>query len=74
MLKQLGEAKQEDEAYLVDAEKFFEMVVKRHSFVTGGISVMEHFRKDYHLDEIRTQTNCESCCAHNMLKLAKEHI
>ena len=72
VLKQLGEAKQEDEAYLVDAEKFFEMVVKRHSFVTGGISVMEHFRKDYHLDEIRTQTNCESCCANNMLKLAKE--
>ena len=72
VLKQLGEAKQEDEAYLVDAEKFFEMVVKRHSFVTGGISVMEHFRKDYHLDEIRTQTNCESCCAHNMLKLAEE--
>lgn len=72
VLKQLGEAKQEDEAYLVDAEKFFEMVVKRHSFVTGGISVMEHFRKDYHLDEIRTQTNCENCCAHNMLKLAKE--
>ena len=72
VLKQLGEAKQEDEAYLVDAEKFFEMVVKRHSFVTGGISVMGHFRKDYHLDEIRTQTNCESCCAHNMLKLAKE--
>ena len=72
VLKQLGEAKQDDEAYLVDAEKFFEMVVKRHSFVTGGISVMEHFRKDYHLDEIRTQTNCESCCAHNMLKLAKE--
>ena len=72
VLKQLGEAKQEDEAYLVDAEKFFEMVVKRHSFVTGGISVMEHFLKVYHLDEIRTQTNCESCCAHNMLKLAKE--
>lgn len=72
VLKQLGEAKQEDEAYLADAEKFFEMVVKRHSFVTGGVSVMEHFRKDYHLDEVRTQTNCESCCAHNMLKLAKE--
>lgn len=72
VLKQLGEAKQDDEAYLADAEKFFEMVVKRHSFVTGGISVMEHFRKDYHLDEVRTQTNCESCCAHNMLKLAKE--
>lgn len=72
VLKQLGEAKQDDEAYLADAEKFFEMVVKRHSFVTGGISVMEHFRKDYHLDGVRTQTNCESCCAHNMLKLAKE--
>lgn len=72
VLKQLGEAKQDDEAYLADAEKFFEMVVKRHSFVTGGVSVMEHFRKDYHLDGVRTQTNCESCCAHNMLKLAKE--
>lgn len=72
VLKQLGEAKQDDEAYLADAEKFLEMVIKRHSFVTGGISVMEHFRKDYHLDGVRTQTNCESCCAHNMLKLAKE--
>lgn len=72
VLKQMGEVKAEDEMYLVDAESFFDMVVKRHSFITGGVSVMEHFRMDYHLDAVRTQTNCESCCAHNMLKLAKE--
>ena len=33
---------------------------------------MEHFRKDNNQDGTRTQTNCESCCAHNMLKMAKE--
>lgn len=32
---------------------------------------MEHFRNDGMLDASRTQCNCESCCAHNMLKLSK---
>lgn len=33
---------------------------------------MEHFRAEKQLDATRTQTNCESCCAHNLLKMAKE--
>ena len=58
--------------YLTNAEKFFDMAVSRHGYITGGMSVMEHFRADNKQDELRTQTNCESCCAHNMLKMAKE--
>lgn len=49
---------------------FWEKVVERHSYATGGISDMEHFGDDYDLDNRRTQCNCESCCAHNMLKLS----
>lgn len=72
VLRQTGEAQKEDDAYLECAEKFFDIVVQRHSYITGGVSVMEHFRRDNNQDETRTQTNCESCCAHNMLKLARE--
>ena len=62
----------EDEAYLGYMEKFFDIVTKKHAFITGGTSVMEHFRDDNAQDAIRTQTNCESCCAHNMLRMARE--
>lgn len=72
VLKRTGEAVEEDDAYLEGAEKFFDIAVKRHSYITGGVSVMEHFRQDSNQDGTRTQTNCESCCAHNMLKLARE--
>lgn len=72
ILKETGELQDSDKAYLEYAEKFFDIVVDRHSYVTGGVSVMEHFRADYSQDATRTQTNCESCCAHNMLKMAKE--
>lgn len=72
VLKQMGERTEEDDMYLECGEKFFDIVVTRHAYVTGGVSVMEHFREEYQLDGTRTQTNCESCCAHNMLKMAKE--
>ena len=72
ILKDLGELKDEDKDYLAYAEKFFDIVTSRHSYITGGVSVMEYFRQDNKQDATRTQTNCESCCAHNMLKLAKE--
>lgn len=52
------------------SEIFWDKVVERHSYATGGISDMEHFGADYTLDSRRTQCNCESCCAHNMLKLS----
>lgn len=72
ILKELGELKDSDKNYLSYAEKFFDIVVSRHTYITGGVSVMEHFRDDNKQDATRTQTNCESCCAHNMLKMAKE--
>lgn len=72
VLKETGELTEDDKYYLENAEKFFDIAVKRHSYITGGVSVMEHFREDEQQDGTRTQTNCESCCAHNMLKMAKE--
>ena len=61
-----------EDSYLKYAEDFWELVTDKHTYITGGTSDMEHFRGDNELDETRTQTNCESCCAHNMLKLSKE--
>ncbi len=61
----------EESDYLEYAEGFWTLVVEKHAFLTGGTSDMEHFRADSALDEIRTQCNCESCCAHNMLKLSR---
>ena len=62
----------EDEKYLEYAEGFWALVVEKHTFITGGTSDMEHFKADNCLDAIRTQCNCESCCAHNMLKMTRE--
>lgn len=72
VLNETGDATESDNAYLENTEKFFDIAIARHSYITGGVSVMEHFRKDNNQDGTRTQTNCESCCAHNMLKMAKE--
>lgn len=69
----LKEVENVDEtAYLKYAQDFWTLVVEKHAFITGGTSDMEHFRGDNELDATRTQCNCESCCAHNMLKLSKE--
>lgn len=71
-LKDMGELEESDEAYLEYAEKFWDRVVKDYAYITGGVSVMEHFREEAVLDGTRTKANCESCCAHNMLKLSRE--
>ncbi|MBR4759461.1 MAG: glycoside hydrolase family 127 protein, partial [Lachnospiraceae bacterium] len=52
------------------AERFWELVVSRHMYLTGGIGDMEHFFADGMLDASRTQCNAESCCIYNMLKLS----
>lgn len=57
--------------YLAYAEKFFDMVVDKHSYITGDNSEWEHFGADYILDAERTNCNCETCNAYNMMKLAK---
>lgn len=58
-------------AYLRYAQIFFDMVLERHSYVTGDNSEWEHFGSDYILDAERTNCNCETCNAYNMLKFAK---
>lgn len=72
VMKAKGTVTATDKAYLEYAEKFWDLVVNKYSYITGGVSVMEHFRDEEKLDGTRTKTNCESCCAHNMLKLSKE--
>ncbi len=57
--------------YLEYAEAFFDMVVNKHTYVTGGNSEWEHFGVDHVLDAERTNCNCETCNTYNMLKLAR---
>ncbi|SDB67565.1 beta-L-arabinofuranosidase domain-containing protein [Butyrivibrio sp. INlla16] len=57
--------------YLEYAESFFDMVVSKHTYVTGGNSENEHFGKDYVLDAERTHVNNETCNTYNMLKFAR---
>lgn len=72
VLKAKDELGEGDEEYLEWAEKFFDLAVDKYAYITGGVSVMEHFNEEDKLDGTRNSTNCESCCAHNMLKLARE--
>lgn len=57
--------------YLKAAQSFFDLVLENHTYVTGGNSEWEHFRAPGTLGKERTQCNCETCNAHNMLKLAE---
>lgn len=58
-------------AYLEYAENFFAMVTERHTYITGDNSEWEHFGADNILDAERTNCNCETCNAYNMMKFAK---
>lgn len=57
--------------YLTYAKNFFTMVLERHTYITGDNSEWEHFGADNILDAERTNCNCETCNAYNMLKFAK---
>ena len=65
-----GEAVDASE-YLAYAESFWEMVVNKHTYITGGNSEWEHFGLDYVLDTERTNCNCETCNTYNMLKMTR---
>lgn len=58
--------------YLEYAKVFWDTVVNRHSYITGGNSEWEHFGYDYILDAERTNCNNETCNIYNMLKLSRE--
>ncbi len=57
--------------YLAVAEAFWQTVIERHTYATGGNSEWEHFGPDYALNKERTNCNCETCNAYNMLKLSR---
>lgn len=61
----------DEDAYLKYAADFFALVVRSHTYVTGGNSENEHFGADDVLDAERTHVNNETCNTHNMLKLAR---
>ncbi len=58
--------------YLEYVEKFWDMVVERHTYITGGNSEWEHFGEDYVLDAERTNCNNETCNTYNMLKMTRK--
>ena len=72
VLTAMGEATAEDELYLEYGKKFFDIVLNKHAYITGGCGDMEHFKDDNTHDMRRTQCNCENCCSYNLLKMAKE--
>ncbi len=59
------------EVYLEVAETFWQYVIDRHTYLTGGNSEWEHFGKDDVLNGERTNANCETCNTYNMLKLSR---
>ena len=61
-----------EEYYLQVAANFWEMVIKNHTYITGGNSEWEHFGEPKVLDAERTNCNCETCNTYNMLKLTRE--
>lgn len=63
---------EEDRFYFEAAKKFWEIVVKNHTYITGGNSEWEHFGEPQVLDAERTNCNCETCNTYNMLKLSRE--
>ena len=60
-----------EKQYFEYAKAFWNMVAEDHSYITGGNSEWEHFGEDGILDAERTNCNCETCNAYNMLKLTK---
>ena len=53
------------------AKRFWDLVVSKHTYATGGIGDMEHFFDDGMLDASRTQCNAESCVCYNMMKFSQ---
>lgn len=72
-LKEEGDpaSEAEQKQYLEYCKAFWNLVTQHHTYVTGGNSECEHFGKDDILDAERSNTNCETCNVHNMLKLTR---
>jgi len=61
-----------ESSYLTAADQFMSIVLKSHTYVTGGNSEDEHFHEPGKLDAHRDNVNNETCNAYNMSKLARD--
>ncbi len=61
-----------ESAYLNAATGFFDVVLKDHTYVTGGNSEDEHFHTPGALNQYRDNVNDETCNAYNMTKLTRD--
>ena len=62
-----------DEYYHNVAKFFFDIVTQHHMYAIGGVGRGEMFRMPDELAvNIESDRNCETCCAYNLLKLARE--
>jgi DUF1680 family protein len=58
--------------YLTAAQQFWTIVLRDHTYVTGGNSQNECFRAAGQLNAYRDNLNNETCNAYNMLKLTRD--
>ena len=70
-LSELNKLEEADKIYLDYAKRFWDMVVNKHSYITGGSSEWEHFGLDNVLNAERTRANNETCNTYNMLKMSR---
>ena len=61
-----------ESSYLAAADQFMAIVLKSHTYVTGGNSQDEHFHEPGKLDARRDNVNNETCNAYNMSKLTRD--
>jgi len=61
-----------ESSYLTAADQFMAIVLKNHTYVTGGNSEDEHFHEPGKLDARRDNVNNETCNAYNMSKLTRD--
>lgn len=61
-----------ESSYLNAASGFFGVVLKSHTYVTGGNSQDEHFHNAGSLNQYRDNVNNETCNAYNMTKLTRD--
>jgi len=61
-----------EQSYFTAADQFLTIVLKSHTYVTGGNSEDEHFHQPGILDGERDAVNNETCNAYNMSKFAHD--
>jgi MYXO-CTERM domain-containing protein len=60
-----------EQSYFTAADQFLSIVLKNHTYVTGGNSEDEHFHASGKLDQYRDNVNNETCNVYNMSKLTR---